>query len=473
MNTYNIYCAGRFIKTNQQLIVTDKYSNEPVFDTYLAGIVELEEAIKAGLSAKEIMKAMPVYKRYDILTTIAAKLSERKDEAARILAAEAGKPLKHALAEVGRAVQTFKVAAEECKRIPGHYMSIDWTPEAAGKEAVVRHFPVGLVAGIAPFNFPLNLAVHKIAPAIAAGCPIILKPASNTPISTLFLSQIIHESGLPAGALSVLPMDRATGNNLVTDERISLLSFTGSPDVGWEMKQNAGKKKVVLELGGNAGVIVSDSANPVFAAQRALTGGFAYAGQICIHAQRFFVHESLYQAFIDALVPLVNDLKVGDTADINTDFSVMIDENNAIRAEAWVNEAIASGATLLHGGRRQWNLMEPTILTDTHRDMKVNACEVFAPIITITSFSDFKEAVAELNYGRFGLQAGVFTNNIQEMDYAFEHIECGGVIINDIPTFRVDHMPYGGVKDSGLGREGVAWAIMDMMEPRILVKPKL
>ena len=472
MKAYPIYCAGHFTETNTQLPVVNPYSQEVFAITYQAGKEQLEEAIEAGIRCEKLMKALPVYKKYGILKYIADTMQQRHEEFSSTLACEAGKPLRLARAEVSRAIQTFVVAAEECKRLPAEYLSIDWTPEACNKEGIVRLFPVGLVAGISPFNFPLNLAVHKIAPAIAAGCPIILKPASNTPLSTLLLAQIIDTTELPKGAVSVLPMNRTTGHLLVTDERIKLLSFTGSPDVGWAMKNDAGRKKVVLELGGNAGVIITESADVVFAAQRAVVGGFAYSGQICIHAQRFFVHEKHYDAFIQTLLPLVSALKTGDTADAETSFSVMIDEKNAIRAKEWIDEAVSKGAQAIYGGHRQGNLLEPTILTHTTPDMKVNAMEVFAPIITITPFTRFEQAVNMLNEGRYGLQAGVFTNALDEMNYAFEHIETGGVIINDIPTFRVDHMPYGGVKDSGLGREGVRYAILDMMEPRILVKNK-
>lgn len=472
MNSYPIYCAGQFTETKQVLPVINPFTQQAFATTFLADASLLEKAIEAGIQSEKAMKSLPVYKRYAILKHIADSLQKRQEAFAQVLACEAGKPLRHARAEVSRAIQTFIVASEECKRLPAEYMSIDWTPEARDKEAIVRHFPLGLVAGISPFNFPLNLAVHKIAPAIAAGCPIILKPASNTPLSTLLLAQILDETELPKGSVSILPMDRTTGNILVTDNRIKLLSFTGSPDVGWEMKNNAGRKKVVLELGGNAGVIVAESADVGLAAQRAAVGGFAYAGQICIHAQRFFVHVNHFDAFLKALLPLVRAFRTGDVSNPDTDFSVMIDEKNAKRAQQWINEAVREGARIVYGGQRDVNFLEPTILTDTHAGMKVNAMEVFAPVITVTPFTRFEQAVEMLNDGRFGLQAGVFTNMLSEMNYAFENIETGGVIINDIPTFRVDHMPYGGVKDSGLGREGVRYAILDMMEPRILIKNK-
>ncbi|MDD3877275.1 MAG: aldehyde dehydrogenase family protein [Bacteroidales bacterium] len=467
---YKLYCAGKFLGTSNILEVVNPFTQQIFEKTYFAGENEFEEAVIAGLKAEKVMKNMPVYLRYQILISIADKLKAQRDKFAAVLSAEAGKPIKYALAEVDRAIQTFVVAAEESKRLPAEYMSIDWTKEAFNKEAVVKYFPVGLIAAISPFNFPLNLAVHKIAPAIAAGCPIILKPATKTPLSTLLLAQIIDETELPKGALSVLPMDRKTGNRLVTDERFTLLTFTGSPEVGWAMKKQAGKKKVVLELGGNAGVIVSQSADVILAAKRCVTGAFAYSGQVCIHAQRIFIHESIFDLFVDNLLPQVKSLRTGDTIDISTDFSVMIDQENAIRVESWINEAVAGGAKILTGGKRSGNFVEPTVLTHTHKEMKVNADEVFGPVVTLSKFSDFEEAVAMLNDGKYGLQAGVFTNALNEMNYAFYHIDAGGVIINDIPTFRADHMPYGGIKDSGFGREGVKYAMHDMLESKILVK---
>jgi glyceraldehyde-3-phosphate dehydrogenase (NADP+) len=326
------------------------------------------------------------------------------------------------------------------------------------------------MAGIAPFNFPMNLAVHKIAPALAAGNPVILKPARSTPLSVLELARIIDETDLPKGAVSFLVTDREAGNMLVTDERFKMLSFTGSPDVGWEMKNKAGRKKVVLELGGNAGVIVTPSADMSKAVDKILTGGFAYSGQVCIHVQRAYIHHSVFSEFSRRLVDKVQKLKIGDPLDKDTDFSVMIDMENAGRVEAWIGEAVASGARVLCGGQRNGGMVYPTVLTGTKGEMKVCACEIFGPVVNVEPYDSFEDAVAEVNNSRYGLQAGVFTNQIDEMNHAFENLKVGGVIINDVPTFRVDHMPYGGIKDSGFGREGVKYAIMEMMEPKLLVK---
>lgn len=337
------------------------------------------------------------------------------------------------------------------------------------KEGHVKYFPIGIVAGIAPFNFPLNLAVHKIAPAIAVGCPIVLKPASATPLSTLELAKIIDKSDLPKGSVSILPMDRKTGNAIVTDERFNLLSFTGSPVVGWEMKKQAGKKKIVLELGGNAGVIVTSLDNIDTVIEKCIVGGFSYSGQICIHAQRFFVQQNIFDTFLEKFTERTKKLKYGDPLDATTDVSVMIDEENALRVESWINEAVVQGAKIICGGKRTGSYVEPTILTNTTTQMKISAEEAFGPIVCIEKYNTIEEAVTLINDTKFGLQCGVFTNLLSEVNYCFNNIETGGVIINDVPTFRVDHMPYGGIKDSGLGREGVKYAMLDMLEPKLLV----
>ena len=470
MQTYPIYAAGEFVTTKQELAVKNPHDGNMIARTWLADQQLLEKCIVAAQAVQTELREMPAHKRFSILRTISDRISENRQHLATVLCRESGKPMRYAFGEIDRAAQTFLVAAEETKRLPKEYLSLDWTPAGEKKEGLVKYFPVGLVAGIAPFNFPMNLAVHKIAPAIAAGCPIILKPASSTPLSTLELARIIDQTDLPKGAVSILPMSRVAGNQLVTDERFSLLSFTGSPEVGWEMKNNAGKKKVVLELGGNAGVIVAPSADIDHAIKQCLVGGFAYSGQVCIHAQRIFVHKSIFEKFTTQFTKLVSGLKAGNPEDSATDIGVMIDEDNAKRVEAWVNEAVAAGAKVLCGGKREQNFYLPTVLTHTTATMKVCSEEIFGPVVTLESYDNFSEAVAMINDTRFGLQAGVFTNDAREIDFSFNNIQTGGIIINDVPTFRVDHMPYGGIKDSGMGREGVKYAIYDMLEARILVK---
>jgi acyl-CoA reductase-like NAD-dependent aldehyde dehydrogenase len=473
MEEYLIYAAGQFIKTSEGFKVSNPFSGKDFAQTWLAGKKELELSIEKALSMQDTMKNLPVYKRYEILKTISEGLTRDREEFAILLCRESGKPLRYALSEIDRAAQTFLVAAEEAKRLPGEILSIDWTPAGKGKEGFVRYFPLGLIAGIAPFNFPMNLAVHKIAPAIASGNCIILKPARSTPLSVLKLARLIDQTDLPKGAVSILPMDRESGNQLVTDERFKMLSFTGSPDVGWKMKTAAGKKKVALELGGNAGVIISNSADLGLALSKCLVGGFAYSGQVCIHVQRIFVHDSLFPAFTQEFTKQVKALRNGDPGKPETEISVMIDEDNAARVEEWIDEAVRQGAKILTGGKRKGLFLEPTLLTNTKPDMLVCANEVFGPVVVLEAFNSFEQAVHMINDSRYGLQAGIFTNDLKEYNYAVQNVEVGGIIINDVPSFRVDHMPYGGIKDSGFGREGLKYSIIEMMEPKLVVKPMM
>ncbi|MFP4557056.1 MAG: aldehyde dehydrogenase family protein [Bacteroidales bacterium] len=470
MKTFSACIGGDFKKLRSTFDVTNPYNGKIIAQCSLAEKSELEEAIKAAQDCEQEMASLPSYRKAEILNGIADGLRDERDYLANLLAQEAGKPLKYALGEVDRAIQTYRIASEECKRISSEYIQLDWTPAGEGKEGLVKQFPVGLIAAISPFNFPLNLTSHKIAPAIASGCPIILKPARSTPLSALELARIVYSTSLPKGALSILPMDRESGNQLVTDHRFNLLTFTGSPQVGWKMKANAGKKKVVLELGGNAGVIISDSANIDKAVKKCLTGAFAYSGQVCIHTQRIYIHEDVFKEFTLQLANKTKELKIGDPTNPNTDISAMIDDSNTNRVKEWVNEAVADGAKIIEGGKIKGKVFEPTIITNTKPEMKVCAEEVFGPVVIVESYKSFSEAIDAINNSPFGLQAGVFTNRLNEEDEAFNKLKVGGVIINDVPTFRVDHMPYGGIKDSGLGREGVKYAMHDMMELRLLVR---
>ncbi|MGP8216711.1 MAG: aldehyde dehydrogenase family protein [Bacteroidia bacterium] len=470
MLEYPIYIAGNFEKSSRVLDVYNPFKGYAFARTYQASDEQYETAVNKALGCRKALAELPSYERYNILRFISDSILSGRQSLAETLCYESGKPLRYALAETERAAQTFLSAAEEAKRLPKEYLSLDWTPSGNKKEGLVKYFPSGLVAGITPFNFPLNLVAHKVAPAIAAGCPIILKPASATPLSSLELAKIIAKTKLPAGAFSILPMDRKNGNKLVTDERFSVLSFTGSADVGWEMKRNAGKKRVLLELGGNAAVIVSAIGNMDEVVKKAVVAGFSYSGQVCIHAQRFFIHKDIFDAFTAAFVEKVNELKSGDPKDADTEISVMIDQANADRVETWVDEAVHGGASVLCGGKKDGGFYYPTVLTGVKSDMKVCAEEIFGPVVTLDAFSTFEEAVDKVNDSRFGLQAGVFTDSLAEADFAFNNLDVGGVVLNDMPTFRADHMPYGGVKDSGFGREGIRYAIMEMMETRILVK---
>jgi len=428
-----------------------------------------QAAVTAAVKAFGTTRRLPAFERQRVLRRVAQSIAERKAEFARTMAQEAGKPIKAARTEVERAIFTFNVAAEESTRIYGEYIPLDWQEFTAGRWGLVRRFPLGPIAGITPFNFPLNLVAHKVAPAIASGCSMVLKPAPQTPLSAFLLAECVQQAGWPDGALNVLPLSNEDAALLVTDERIKLISFTGSAPVGWQIKKNAGKKKVILELGGNAGVIVHSDADLAYAADRCVAGGFGYAGQTCISVQRILVERSVSDQFLDLFLAGVKKLKIGDPLEESTDLGPLIRESDAIRASQWIEEAVRAGARLLVGGKRTGPLLEPTVLTGTRPDMKVNCQEIFAPVVTVESYDDFHAAVRQINNSPYGLQAGIFTRDVKLLFNAYEELEVGGVIAGDVPAFRIDHMPYGGVKDSGLGREGLRYAIEEMTEPKLLV----
>jgi acyl-CoA reductase-like NAD-dependent aldehyde dehydrogenase len=430
---------------------------------------DVEEAIVSTSGAAVVMRALPSHARYNMLQQIAALLYRRWDEIAATITAESGKPISDAKREVSRAIQTFTVAAEEAKRIPGEVVPLDWTPGSDSHLGILRRMPIGPILGITPFNFPLNLVAHKVAPALAAGNPILIKPAPQTPLTALLLGEIALEAGVPPGGLNVVPCDNSLAERMVTDPRFKLLSFTGSASVGWMLKAKCGKKKITLELGGNAGVIVEPDADLELAAKRCAAGGFGYAGQTCISVQRVFVHQSIVDLFTTKLLMQVARLRAGDPTDEATVIGPMIDQAAAQRVESWIGEAVAGGARVLLGGKRTGSVVDATVLSNVKPEMKVSSCEVFGPVVTVTPYRHLSEAIAGLNQSDYGLQAGVFTQDINKIFHAFRHLEVGAVLANEIPTFRADHMPYGGVKDSGLGREGIRAAIEDMTEPRLLI----
>jgi glyceraldehyde-3-phosphate dehydrogenase (NADP+) len=467
------YLAGEWVRSDRRLQIDNPYDGSPVATTYQATPEHLDRAVNAAQAAFRQHRSMAAFERASLLSAIADRLRARRDEVADLIRREAGKPIREAEVEADRGVFTVETAAEEAKRIGGEVIPLDLLPSSKGRFGMVRRFPIGPIAGISPFNFPLNLALHKVAPAIASGNPIVLKPPSRCPLTMLVVAEICDEAGVPAGMLSVLPMDRAAGDAMVDDDRFALLSFTGSPEIGWEMKRRAGRKKVVLELGGNAGVIVDADADLAFAANRVRFGAFAYAGQVCISVQRVFVHDAVYDAFRDLLLAETAKVKTGDPADRATDLGPMIDAKAAARSQAWVAQAVEEGATVLTGGRAEGRFFQPTVIEDADPRSFVCSREAFAPLVCLFRVPDFGAAIRGVNDSVYGLQAGVFTDSLEHALAAFEGIDAGGVIVNDVPTYRIDHMPYGGVKDSGLSREGLRYAIEDMTEPRLMVVNRL
>jgi acyl-CoA reductase-like NAD-dependent aldehyde dehydrogenase len=465
-----IYLAGEWVEAGRPLEVRNPATGEVVAMTFQAGAGELERATRAAVDAFHATRRMAAYERRDALAHVADCIARDAQELAELLTRESGKPIRDARVEVGRAALTFRTAAEEALRITGEWVPLDWNAANRGRQGIVRRFPIGPVAAISPFNFPLNLSAHKVAPAIAAGCSIVLKPPSKDPLVMLRVARYLDETDLPKGAVSILPMDRPTGDAMVGDERFKLLTFTGSPSVGWQMKARAGRKKVVLELGGNAGAIVDETADLDWAVSRLVTGAFGYSGQSCISVQRVYAVREIYDELERRFVDKVRELRVGDPLDPATDLGPMVDAAAVRRTAEWVAEALDRGARALTGGEPAADglIYPPTVLIDVPRDARVCGEEVFAPVVNLFAVDSFADAVAEVNASRFGLQCGVFTGSLERALLAHEELEVGGIIVNDVPTWRIDPMPYGGVKESGLGREGLRWSIQDMTEPRLL-----
>lgn len=467
--SYPLYLAGKPETPNLDLAVTNKYSGEIATRVPLADEAMIDRAIQAAVAATEPMGDMPSHRREGVLLHCVRRFQERSEELAHALCIEAGKPIKDACGEVSRLIDTFKVAAGEATRMTGEVMSMDISARAEGYRGMWKRVPIGPCSFISPFNFPLNLAAHKIAPALAVGCPFVLKPASLTPIGALIIGEVLAETDLPPGAFSVLPCQRGGAELFTTDERFKLLSFTGSPGVGWDLKKKAGKKKVVLELGGNAAVIVDRDSDIPHTVSRVVFGAFYQSGQSCIGVQRIIVHEDVYDAFRDALVAATRELRSGDPLDESTFIGPVISEKEAQRLESWISSAKVAGATVLCGGARSGPILEATLLENVPQGQDIVCKEAFGPVAVLSKFSDFDTALAEINASDFGLQAGIFTRDIHKAMRAWDRLEVGGVVIGDVPSWRVDHMPYGGVKDSGLGREGIRFAMEDMTEIRLLV----
>lgn len=459
--------GGREVKRDNSLEVIDYYSNKKFATVSIPKNSDIEIAIKKAKKGFEKTRKMASYEKGSSLKTISKEIKKKKKELAKIISKEAGKPIKYSLVEVDRAIQTFEIAAEEAKRIKGEVLPIDLHKRAKNKIAIIERFPIGIISAITPFNFPLNLVAHKVAPALASGNTIVVKPSERTPVSAIMLGKIVAESGYPMQAISVLPVDRKNASVFVEDERFKMVSFTGSAKVGWMIKSKAGKKRVALELGGNAATIVDETADLKEATNKIVTAAFGYAGQSCISVQRVIIVKEVYEELKNELVKKTKKIVVGNPLNEKTDVGPMINESEAIRIESWVKEAEKEGANILIGGKRKKAVYYPTILENVKPSNKCYSEEAFAPILVLKKVSGFKQAIREVNNSRYGLQGGIFTKNLDRAFLAYREIEAGGVTINEVPTFRVDNYPYGGIKDSGFGREGVKYAIKEMTEPKI------
>lgn len=451
--------------------IVSPWDGRTVGVTSVSTLADAERAVAAAQEAFARTRALAAHERHAILRRIYDGLAARREEFAQGICDEAGKPIRDARGEVDRALLVFSLAADEARRLGGDVLPLDMNAASAGRVGITRRFPAGPVAALTPFNFPLNLVAHKIAPAIAAGCPVVLKPAEKTPLSALRLASLVHESGWPAGGFSVLTPESPAeiGNLLATDDRLRVLSFTGSDKVGWELKAKANRKRVLLELGGNAAVIVHEDADLAYSVARCVVGAFANAGQVCISVQRIFVHRPIWDSWTTRFLDGVRSLKTGDPSDESTDIGPMISAQAADKTESLIRDGITGGAkALLAGERRGPTVLSPTVLTGTSPEMAICRDEAFGPVVVIEPYDTFEEAIARANEGRFGLQAGVFTRDVGRLFQAFGTLEVGGVIANDVPQYRVDNMPYGGERDSGFGREGIAYAIEEMTELRLL-----
>lgn len=468
-DSYPYYLASEAYYANTDLDVTNKYTGEVATRVAVADAETIDKAIAAAEQAQPAMTAMAPYERQAVLEYCVKRFTERADELAHALCIEAGKPIKDAKGEVSRLIDTFKIAAEESVRINGEVVNLEISARAKGYQGMTKKVPIGPCSFISPFNFPLNLAAHKVAPAIAAGCTFVLKPASRTPIGALIIGEILAETDLPKGAFSILPCSRDGADLFTTDERLKLLSFTGSPDVGWALKAKAGKKPVVLELGGNAACIVDEDADVDDAIERAIVGAYYQSGQSCISVQRLLVHRSIYDDFKARFVQKVSALVSGDPFNEDTFIGPMISESEASRLHGWIEEAKEQGATVLCGGTRDGAMLEATVMENVPKECDASAEEAFGPLSILEPFDNYDDALEEVNNSRYGLQAGIFTRDIYKAHKAWDVLDVGGVVIGDVPSWRVDNMPYGGVKDSGLGREGIRYAIEDMTETRLMV----
>lgn len=466
----HLFIAGEWVESSQYEDLFSPFTREKIAEIPQASIEQVDYAIKAAYESRAIMTSMPAYQRAGILENLARLLKEKEQQAAEIIALEAGKPLKTAIGEVGRTIETYKFAAEEAKRIHGETIPMDAAIGGVGRAGYTMREPIGVVGAITPFNFPMNLVAHKVGPAIAAGNTIILKPASQTPISAYFLAELLEEVGLPKGVLNVVTgSGRVVGDRLVSSDKVSMITFTGSPAVGIGIRNKAGLKKVTLELGSNAGVIIDKGVNLEKVIPRCVTGAFSNQGQVCISLQRIYVHKDIYEEFTEKFVEETKKLVCGDPLSLNTDISALISPQDLERSLHWIEEAISEGAKVAVGGTTEGNVLLPTAILEAKSHSKISCQEVFAPIVLINPISSIEEGIGYINDSRYGLQAGIYTNDVQTALSSAKNLHVGGVMINDIPTFRVDQMPYGGVKESGTGREGLKYAIEEMTEMKLVV----
>jgi len=467
-----LFINGTWQEAKSYTPLYSPYSREVVAEIPVADEDETNQAIEAAYNARKTMREMPAHARAEVLQKVSALFRERLEEAAKIVALEAAKPLKTARTEILRTIQTYQFAAEEAKRIGGEVLPLDAAPGGEGRLAFTKREPLGVIGAITPFNFPMNLVAHKVGPAIASGNTVVLKPASQTPLSAFFLAELMEEAGLPKGALNVVTgSGKTVGEQLVQDLRIAMITFTGSPPVGIGIKNRAGLKRVTLELGSNSAAIIDHTVKDKldWIVDRCVMGAFSFQGQVCISLQRIYVHEALYDTFVEKFVAKANGLKCGDPLDEETDISALITPDDVNRSLDWIDEAVRGGATVACGGEREGTILKPTVLLEVDPAHKVSCQEVFAPVVVINRIQSVEEGLALTNDSRYGLQAGIFTANLKQALDAADQLEVGGVMINDIPTFRVDHMPYGGVKESGFGREGLKYAVEEMTELKLVV----
>ena len=468
MKEHKLLIKGKWQGSEEIRGIQSPYDQKPVAKVHFASTHQMKEAVDAADKAFTKTKKLSSLERSQALEKISSGIDKNKEELARSIALSSGKTIKSSRIEVERAVNTFQIASEEAKRIGGEIIPLDLSAQTTERWGLVRHFPVGVIGAISPFNFPLNLVAHKVAPAFAAGNSVVLRPASQVSVTSMLLGEIIDETDYPAGGINIVPSGYEAAEILLNDERVKMLTFTGSPGIGWELKKRAAKKKVTLELGGNAAAIIEQDANLNFALPRTVLGSFSYSGQICISIQRIFLHEKIYDRFMKGFIEATRKLKMGDPLEEDTDIGPMINLGAAEQTEEWISEAVEKGARVVTGGKRDGSMFEPTILENVKPELRISWLEAFAPVVVVYPYKDFEEALKAVNYSIYGLQAGIFTGDLNKAFQAYEVLDVGGVIINDIPTFRIDHMPYGGVKESGFGREGLKYAIEEMTEMKLM-----